>query len=219
MRRILRDQGLSLTMFGFFFVFLVAQSITGMRAYNQDQRDHGESTISYGRYLRSGHFVEATFENWESEYLQMAAYVFLTACLFQRGSAESSDPDDPEREHPERSRFDPDVPWPVRKGGIILAIYSQSLSIVLFLLFLFCFVMHAIGGAREYSQEQIAHGGESVSTFEFIRTAEFWFQSFQNWQSEFLAVFSIVVLSIYLRQKGSPESKPVAAPHKKSGSS
>jgi hypothetical protein len=96
-------------------------------------------------------------------------------------------------------------------------LYEHSLAVAFVLLFLVSFVLHAIGGAREYSQEQIAHGGQAVSTAEFLRTSEFWFQSFQNWQSEFLAVFSIVVLSVFLRQRGSPESKPVAAPHSKTG--
>jgi hypothetical protein len=139
--------------------------------------------------------------------------------LFQRGSSESKDPDKEEAvdEDPRQAENRQDVPWPVRQGGLVLKIYEYSLSIALLLLFLFSFLLHAIGGAREYSQEQIAHGGQAVSTAEFLRTSEFWFQSFQNWQSEFLAVFSIVVLSVVLRQRGSPESKPVAAPHAETG--
>jgi hypothetical protein len=218
-KRLLRDHSLSLVMFGLFALFLVAQCITGLNVYNDDQREHDEATISYPEYLRSGHFIEATFENWESEYLQMGAYVLFTAYLFQRGSSESKDPDKDESvdEDPRQAQDRPNVPWPVRAGGLALKSYEYSLSIALVLLFLFCFVIHAIGGAQEYSQEQLAHGGHAVSTWEFLHTSEFWFQSFQNWQSEFLAVFSIVVLSIFLRQRGSPESKPVAAPHSKTG--
>ncbi len=219
MKRFLRDNGLGLVMFGFFALFLFAQSVTGLAVYNDDQREHGEATIGYAEYLRTGHFVEATFENWESEYLQMGAYVLFTVFLFQRGSSESKDPDKEESvdEDPRQAQDREGIPWPVRAGGLALKCYEYSLSIALLLLFLFSFILHAIGGAREYSQEQLAHGGHAVSTLEFLRTSEFWFQSFQNWQSEFLAVFSIVVLSIFLRQRGSPESKPVAAPHSETG--
>jgi hypothetical protein len=218
-KRFLRDNSLGLVMFGLFAIFLFAQSIMGLAVYNDDQREHGEATISYPEYLQTGHFVEATFENWESEFLQMGAYVVFTVFLFQRGSSESKDPDkeEPVDEDPRQAQDRHDVPWPVRTGGLALKCYEYSLSIALLLLFLISFVLHAIGGASEYSQEQLAHGGQAVSTAEFLRTSEFWFQSFQNWQSEFLAVFSIVVLSVFLRQRGSPESKPVAAPHSKTG--
>jgi hypothetical protein len=219
MQRFLRDTSLSLVMFGLFALFLVAQSITGFAVYNDEQREHSEETISFPDYLGTGHFIEATFENWESEYLQMGAYVLFTVYLFQRGSSESKDPDKPEPvdEDPRQARDRSDAPWPVRKGGLVLRLYEHSLAIAFGLLFLVSFFLHAVGGAWEYSQEQLAHGGQAVSTWEFLRTSEFWFQSFQNWQSEFLAVFSIVALSIFLRQRGSPESKPVAAPHAKTG--
>jgi hypothetical protein len=219
-KNLLRDNGLSLVMFGLFALFLFAQSVTGFSVYNDDQREHGEETISYPEYLRTGHFIEATFENWESEYLQMAAYVLFTVFLVQRGSSESKDPDKDEAvdEDPQQARDRPDAPWAVRHGGPVLKLYEHSLALALFLLFLISFALHAIGGAQEYSQEQLAHGGHAVSTWEFLHTSEFWFQSFQNWQSEFLAVFSLVALSIFLRQRGSPESKPVAAAHSETGS-
>jgi len=219
MRRFLRDNGLTLTMLALFLIFLASQSVTGYRVYNQDQTEHGEETVSYGDYLTTGHFVEATFENWESEFFQMAAYVFMTVFLFQRGSSESKDPDKPEAvdEDPRSKADDPNAPWPVKRGGVILSIYKNSLSLAFLLLFVVALVLHARGGAREYSEEQLAHGGQPVSTVEFAETAEFWFQSFQNWQSEFLAVAAIAFLSIYLRQEGSPESKPVAAPHSQTG--
>jgi hypothetical protein len=219
-KHFLRDNGLSLVMFGLFALFLFAQSVTGFSVYNDDQREHGEETISYPEYLRTGHFIEATFENWESEYLQMGAYVLFTVFLFQRGSSESKDPDkeEPVDEDPRQAQDRSEAPWPVRYGGPVLKLYEHSLATALLLLFLASFVLHAIGGAREYSQEQLAHGGQAVSTWEFLHTSEFWFQSFQNWQSEFLAVFSLVALSIFLRQRGSPESKPVAAAHTETGS-
>jgi hypothetical protein len=149
----------------------------------------------------------------------MGAYVLFTVFLFQRGSSESKDPDKEESvdEDPRQAQDRQRIPWPVRYGGLTLKAYECSLSVALIALFLFSFILHAIGGAREYSQVQLAHGGRAVSTAEFLRTSEFWFQSFQNWQSEFLAVFSIVVLSVFLRQRGSPESKSVAAPHSKTG--
>ncbi len=141
----------------FFALFLVAQSITGFAVYNDDQREHGESTISYPEYLRTGHFVEAAFENWESEYLQIGAYVLFTVYLFQRGSSESKDPDkeDPVNEDPRQAQDHGDVPWPVRYGGPVLRLYEHSLAIAFVLLFLVSFLLHAIGGAREYSQEQL----------------------------------------------------------------
>ena len=126
MKRFVRDNSLSLVMFGLFAVFLIAQSITGFAVYNDDQREHGEATISYPEYLRTGHFVEATFENWESEYLQMAAYVLFTVFLVQRGSSESKDPDKDESvdEDPRQAQDRPDAPWAVRYGGPVLKVYE-----------------------------------------------------------------------------------------------
>jgi hypothetical protein len=110
------------------------------------------------------------------------------------------------------------APWPVRKGGIVLRLYEHSLSLAFLILFIICFFLHAAGGAREYNQDRIEHGStEQVSTFQYISTSRFWFESFQNWQSEFLAVGLMVVFSIWLRQRGSPESKPVDAPHSQTG--
>lgn len=214
-----RDHGLTLTMMTIFLIFWAAQAGTGYRTYNNEQSVHGEESTAFASYLTSGHFIEATFENWESEFLQMGFYVALTAFLFQRGSAESKDPDKPEPvdEDPATRMLDPGAPWPVRHGGVVLKLYKHSLSATLMLLFVLSFCAHVYGGAREYNSEQRAHGESTVSTIGFIRTSEFWFQSFQNWQSEFLAVASLATLSIFLRQKGSPESKPVAAPHSATG--
>lgn len=220
MRRLLRDNGLSITLFLAFVAILVGQSLVGQRVYNQDQLEHGQAAISYLSYLHTHSFLEVTFENWESEFLQMAAYVLLTAYLFQRGSVESKDPDakEPTDQDPQAHPPDPDAPWPVRRGGVALKLYEHSLFTAFVLLFMLSFVLHAIGGADQYSQEQIEHGGQGVSTLRYLTTSQFWYESLQNWQSEFLAVFSIVVLSIFLRQKGSPESKPVTAPHSQTGS-
>lgn len=159
-------------------------------------------------------------ENWESEFLQMFAYVALTAFLFQKGSLESKDPDKAAKvdRDPREGENGRKVPWPVKKGGLILTLYEYSLSLAFLLLFLISFLLHAIGGAAEYNREQLEHGAQNqLSVIGFIGTSQFWFESLQNWQSEFLAVGSMVVLSIFLRQRWSAESKPVDAPHGETG--
>ena len=219
MRRWVRDHGLLLANAGLFVVFFAGMALAGVRAYNGDQLAHGAAAVSLWGYLRTGDFVEATFENWESEFLQMGMYVVLTAYLFQRGSSESKPPDSPAP--PDEDPRDADkrqhVPWPVRRGGVVLSLYENSLAALFFVLFAASIALHAVGGARAYSAEQQAHGEAAVSTWSFVRTAEFWFESFQNWQSEFLAVAVIVGASVYLRQRGSAESKPVAEPHHATG--
>jgi len=219
MSRFFRNNGLSVVMLALFLFSLLGQSIMGFHEYNQDQEEHRQPTVSYAEYHTTGHFVEAVFENWESEFLQMASYVLLTAYLFQKGSAESKDPegDNASDEDPAKSKNKKDAPWPVRRGGLALKLYQNSLFSVLFLLFLMSFALHAAGGAKEYNEDQRAHGAPTVTTVEYVGTSRFWFESFQNWQSEFLSVAAIVLLSIWLRQQGSPESKPVAAPHSQTG--
>jgi hypothetical protein len=219
--RIWRDNGLSITLLILFLVFLAGQALTGQVEYNEQQRAHGESAIDLASYLRSGHFWEVTAENWESEFLQMAAYVVLTIFLFQRGSSESKDPDkrDPVDRDPRRSAGKAGVPGPVRRGGWTLRIYENSLSLVFLVLFLLSVVVHAIGGAAEYNKDQVEHGEAAVSVTRYLYTSRFWFESFQNWQSEFLSLAAMVILSVFLRQRGSPESKPVDAPHSETGGS
>jgi hypothetical protein len=214
----LQRNALAVACFTIFAAFLVAQSLTGWRTAVADAVQHGGSSFTYWKYLTTGHFAEATFENWESEFLQMGAFVLLTVFFLQKGSGESKqEHDDPRDEDPRGHRTDPDAPWAVRRGGPWLRVYENSLVIAFAVLFLASFVGHAISGAHEYSAEQHDHGAPGVSPWQFARTAEFWFQSFQNWQSEFLAVGTIVVLSVFLRQRGSAESKPVHAPHRKTG--
>lgn len=203
---------LSIVMLAFMLFFWGGQAYTGWKDYNQEQIDFGKSEVPFKEYLSTGHFIQATFENWESEFLQMALYVVFTVFLRQKGSAESKklyEPEEVDRE----PKPGPAAPWPVNKGGIWLKLYSYSLSIALFILFIFSFVMHFYGSLRNYNEEQMDMGKPVESAGEYISNAHFWFESFQNWQSEFLAVASIVILSIWLRQKGSPESKPVDAPH------
>jgi hypothetical protein len=218
--RVLRDNGLSLVLFGLFASSLLGQALAGHHHYNDEQVEHGQPTVSMTEYLRSGDFLEATAENWESEFLQMGAYVLFTCFLFQRGSAESKKIGASEAvdRDPRRFKNKHGVPWPVRRGGWALRLYSNSLSLAFLLLFALSFILHAIGGTRAHNEEQIAHGGETISVIEYLGSARFWFESLQNWQSEFLAIAMMVVLSIFLRQRGSPESKPVDAPHHQTGS-
>ncbi|HKS30675.1 MAG TPA: DUF6766 family protein [Pyrinomonadaceae bacterium] len=221
MRRIFRENGLSIVWLGMFFLtFIFGQTLSGLREFNSDQREHGRPEVTYSEYLVSAHFVEATMENWESEFLQMFLFVALTSFLYQKGSAESKKLDEEEDvdRDPAKSRNKKDAPWPVRKGGIVLTIYQYSLSLAFLLLFLISFFLHAAGGAREYNQDQLEHGStEMVTTLSYMATSRFWFESFQNWQSEFLSVGMMVILTIFLRQRGSPESKPVDAPHSQTG--
>jgi hypothetical protein len=216
MRRFLRDNGLSIVLLSMFFVtFIVGQTLTGYRVENDERKDHKQPSIGYVEYLGSSHFLEATMENWESEFLQMFIFVVLTAFLYQRGSAESKDPDKKEAvdKDTKKSRNKKGAPWPVRQGGLILKLYENSLSLALLLLFFASFLLHAVGGAGTYNQDQLMHGGQQVTTLGYMKTSRFWFESFQNWQSEFLSMAAMAILTIWLRQKGSPESKPVDRPH------
>jgi hypothetical protein len=215
MKQFWHNNSLSIVLFAMFFVCLFGQIMTGYTVYNEDLMEHQRPSISMPTYLTSGHFGEAVFENWESEFLQMAAYIVLTVFLFQKGSAESKDPDKPQDvdEKPEGKTNARNVPWPVRRGGLALRLYKNSLLIAFTILFLGSFIMHAVEGARQNCQEGIFHQQGCETLVEYVTSSQFWFESFQNWQSEFLAVGSIVVLSIFLRQQGSPESKPVAASH------
>src|SRR4030095_13883894 len=220
MRRILYENGLSIVLFGCFLALLIGQSLTGHQEYNEDLKEHGQHGVTFTQYLRSDHFLEATMENWESEFLQMFVYVVFTVFLYQKGSSESKKLDEEEAvdRDPRGVQDKENAPWPVRKGGFVLKLYENSLSLAFLLLFLISFYLHAVGGARDYNEEQAAHGiTEHLSAFGYMETSRFWFESFQNWQSEFLAVGAMVVLTIWLRQRGSPESKPVDAPHDETG--
>jgi hypothetical protein len=220
MRRVLRENGLSIVLGSLFLVFWIGQSVAGHREHNSEQREHGQPEVGYVTYLRSSHFWEATAENWESEFFQMFGYVILTAFLYQKGSSESKKPDEPEAvdRDPRAGRTRKDSPWPVRRGGWVLKLYENSLSLALLLFFLVSIMLHAVSGAAVYNDEQAAHGEpQSLSFLQYATTSRFWFESFQNWQSEFLAIAAMVVFSIFLRQRGSPESKPVDSPHSQTG--
>lgn len=216
-RRPLRDNGLLLASLLLFAVFFVGMVVSGAAVLEEEQSTHGvQQSVSVFDYLRTGDFVEALFENWESEFLQMGMYVVLTAYLFQRGSSESKPIDTaaPQDADPRSAPITAATPWPVRRGGWVLRLYENSLATAFFVLFFASWILHAIGGAAAYNEEQAQHGQSAISVWQYLGTAQFWFESMQNWQSEFIAVAAIVGLSIFLRQRGSAESKPVADPHR-----
>ena len=211
-----KRNGLLITFLGFAIITLLAQSYFGWQVNNEERAEKQLPEIAYPAYLVSGHFIQSTFENWESEFFQMGLYVFLTVFLYQQGSAESKSLD--ESEPVERDAVaHADAPWPVKKGGWILAIYQNSLSLVFVVLFLLAFIAHAYGTMLQVNEEAVLQGSPLKNMAQIMVEPRFWFESFQNWQSEFLAVAAIVFFSIYLRQKGSPESKPVDAPHSETG--
>jgi uncharacterized protein DUF6766 len=216
MGRLWRDNGLSVVLAILFLLSFGGQTFSGWFHHNEELQEHQQASSGLLEYLRSGAFGEAVFENWESEFLQMGLYILLTTFLFQRGSAESKDPD--ESADKESRPFDLEQsPLAARKGGLVSILYSHSLSIAFAVLFAISFAGHALWGVKAYNVEAIQHGQGAISVWQYMISSQFWFESFQNWQSEFLSILAIVVLSIWLREKGSPESKPVSAPHSNTG--
>jgi len=209
-----KRNGLSIVLLALFLIFLCAQALFGWQAFNEERLQQGVPPLPLLAYLHSGHFVSATFENWESEFLQMGMYVLLTVKLRQWGSAESR-PLDPAHESQD-VRPGP-TPWPVRRGGVWLKLYEHSLAIAFGLLFALSFALHLFGSWQSDLEERLTRGEGPVTIWHHLASAEFWFESFQNWQSEFLAVLALVLLTIWLRQKDSPQSKPVEAPHSQTG--
>jgi hypothetical protein len=217
MRKLIRNNSLSLVFILLFIVSLAGQFLTGFAEHNKEREEEGQSRLSPAAYFTSGHFIQATFENWESEFLQMALFVVLTISLRQKGSSESKKCDELEEVDREPDPTREGAPWPVRRGGLVLAVYKNSLTIVLLLLFVLSFALHLYGSLKD-ENEQLSLKGLPIETLgDYIKDSRFWFESFQNWQSEFLSVFSIVVFSIFLRQKGSPQSKPVDASDDETG--
>ena len=215
----LRDNGLTLALLTLFAASFAGHALTGLAQDNQERAEHGQAALSLAQYVVSGEFLSTVFENWESEFLQMCAYVMLTAYLYQRGSPESKDPDSaaPQDRDPAADADNPDAPWPVRKGGLWRALYSHSLGLAMLFLFASSFVLHWLNSARQAADEALAHGQPPPTAMEHLVDSQFWFESFQNWQSEFLSTAVLVALAVFLRERGSPESKPVGAPHSQTG--
>lgn len=214
--KFLKNNALSLVFLLLFIISLGGQFYTGLQQHNNELEDKLQLALTAWQYLSSGHFIQATFENWESEFLQMGLFVVLTIWLKQKGSSESKkfEPEEVDREPSAKRKG---APWPVRKGGFILFIYKNSLAIAFFLLFAISFYLHFHGSFLDENCLRRIDNKPLITQAEYLSDTRFWFESFQNWQSEFLSVLAIVVLSIYLRQKGSPQSKPVDAPNSETG--
>ena len=225
--RALRNHGLALFFLAMLFAALVGQAIAGHAEYNNDEIEHAQlldeqpETISLGRYVVSSAFGQAVMENWQSEYLQFFLFILTTVWLVQKGSPESKELDKAGRESDEDQLIGEhgtsDSPKWARVGGFRTWLFSNSLLIVMGVIFLGSWFAHSVTGWSGYNSDQIEHEQEPLSWLQYVGSADFWETTLQNWQSEFLAVGSMVVLSIYLRQRGSPESKPVGAPHAATG--
>jgi hypothetical protein len=216
-RSFLRDNGLSVG-FGLLFVAtLVGQAISGHDSVNHDQLLHHGDPITLGHYVSSSLFWADVMENWQSEYLQFSLYIFATVFLLQKGSNESKAPGKAGGETDEEQLLGehakPESPRWARVGGLRTRIYSNSLLLVMSGIWVASWLAQSITGRINYNADQLDHQSAPVSWPTYITTSDFWNRTLQNWQSEFLAVGSMVILSVYLRQRGSPESKPVGAPH------
>jgi hypothetical protein len=215
-KQFVKENSLSLFFLVIFLLALVGQAIAGHNLYNEEALAHKESTIGFWRYLTSSHFGQAVTENWQSEYLQFALFALATVWLLQKGSPESKELDKAGTESDEEQKVgrhaDESSPRWARVGGIRTAIYSNSVIIAMTLVFLGSWFAQSVTGWTEFNQEQHDHGDPRISWLSYLGSSQFWEATLQNWQSEFLAVGSFAVLVVYLRQRGSPESKPVGAP-------
>jgi hypothetical protein len=223
MRRFAREQSLSLVFLALFLAALAGQAYSGWQDYNNVETWHAQmagetpETLSFGRYLTTSSFAQAVTENWQSEYLQFTLFILLTVWLVQKGSPESKQigeegtESDEEQAIGEHAR--PKSPSWAKAGGLRLALYSHSLVLVMGLIWVWSWFAQSVSGWSEHNADLLEHEQPALSWVGYLGSADFWQTTLQNWQSEFLAVGSMAVLSIYLRQRGSPESKPVGTPH------
>jgi hypothetical protein len=221
MRSFLRHNSLSLVFLVLFVLALMFQAIAGHADFNEDQVRHGDAEVSLGRYVVSSEFATAVLENWQSEYLQFTLFIILTVWLIQRGSPESKEPHKAGRESDAEQlvgehAHDASPLW-ARARGWRLRLYENSLLIVMGTIWLGSWLAQSITGVSEYNAERLDHQELPVSWADYLTRGDFWEKTLQNWQSEFLAVGSMAILAVYLRQRGSPESKPVGAPHHSTG--
>jgi hypothetical protein len=221
MRRFVQDNGLGLFFGALFLATLVAEAFVGHADFNHGQLAHHGDPISLGRYVTSSDFVSDVLENWQSEYLQFTLFILATVWLIQRGSPESKEPGKQGGESDEDQKIGPHAdkrsPRWARVGGLRTWLYSNSLVIVMASIWLASWTGQAIAGRVAYNAEQLDHQEAALTFVQYVGTSDFWNRTLQNWQSELLAVGSMAVLAIYLRQRGSPESKPVGAPHASTG--
>jgi hypothetical protein len=220
-RAFAKHNGLSLAFLGLFLAALVFQAIAGHADFNEDQDRHGDPRASFLRYVTSSEFGGAVMENWQSEYLQFTLFILLTVWLVQRGSPESKELHKAGRESDEEQKVGehaaPGSPRWAKVGGIRRTIYENSLLLVMGAIWLASWFAQSVTGVTEYNSERLGHQQDAVSWADYLTRPEFWEKTLQNWQSEFLAVGSMAILAVYLRQRGSPESKPVGAPHDATG--
>jgi hypothetical protein len=217
MKRFLRDNGLSLGFGAMFLATLVGQMFAGRSDFNHRQLAQGGEPLSLLQYVTSSDFAVDVSENWQSEYLQFFLFIFATIWLVQRGSPESKPVGkiggESDKEQKVGRYADEDSPEWVRAGGWRTAVYSRSLGLLMGALFLLSWLAQSISGLSAYNAEQLAALQDPVTWLTYVGSAEFWNRTLQNWQSELLAVGSFVVFAVYLRQRGSPESKPVGDAH------
>jgi hypothetical protein len=217
LRRFVKENGLSLFFFAIFVAAVIGQAIAGHSAYNQDELLHGGQPLDLWGYVFSSHFGQALMENWQSEYLQFALFAGATIWLIQRGSPESKKPEkaglESDRDQRLGKHSQPRSPLWARVGGWRTKLYSHSLLIVMGLIFFATWFAQSVNGWTDFNSILQEHGEAPLSWWSYIGNADFWEATLQNWQSEFLAVGSFAVLTVYLRQRGSPESKPVGSPH------
>jgi hypothetical protein len=220
-RRFLHDNGLGLGFGLLFLLSLAGQAVTGHAQFNEEQAVHGAEAVTLGRYLTSSSFAVDVMENWQSEYLQFFLYIFGTVWLLQRGSPESKALDKTGTESDEEQKVgrfaDQDAPRWARTGDWRTAVFSRSLGLVMGGIFVLCLAAQSIAGWAAFNAEQLAGHQDAVTWLGYLGEPDFWSRMLQNWQSEMLAVGSMAVLGIYLRQRGSPESKPVGAAHADTG--
>jgi hypothetical protein len=223
MRSFLRENGLSLFFATIFLGSLVAQSIAGQHAVSAEQQEHGSGAVSWWEYVTSSDFWGAVMENWQSEFLQFTVFIAATVWLVQKGSNESKKLDDIGLETDEQQKVGAHAtkrsPGPARSNGLARRLYENSLLLAMGLIFLATWLAQSLNDWRMFNEEQREHDESPVSWGRYLLDPDFWEKTLQNWQSEFLAVGVMVVFTIYLRQRGSPESKPVGAPHDETASS
>jgi hypothetical protein len=221
MKRFVRDNSLTLFFLAIFLGAVVLQSFAGWHDFNNDELRHGGEAVSYGRYLVSSEFGSALLENWQSEYLQFTLYILGTVWLIQRGSPESKEPDAAGLESDSDQRVgayatERSPAW-ARVAGWRRTLYSNSLLLVMGGIWLASWLGQSVTGRVAFNAERFDHQQPALSWGRYLGSADFWQRTFQNWQSEFLAVGSMAILAVYLRQRGSPESKPVGATHDATG--
>jgi hypothetical protein len=220
-RRTLRNHGLSLFFFAIFLAALIGQAIAGSAEFNNEAIAHRSETKSLLSYVVSADFGQAVMENWQSEYLQFTLFILATVWFVQKGSPESKKVDEVGTQSDSRQKVGEhagaNAPTWARAHGLKLWLYSNSLLIVMLTIWLGSWLAHSLSGWRVYNEQALDHDETTLGWVQYLGTADFWETTLQNWQSEFLAVGSMVVLSIYLRQRGSPESKPVGLSHESTG--